>query len=69
MAATSAAMLRTLAISSSITTPNNTIGENAILMLAASPLPVTLPMQAHIDCIADIKGKANGIVHNISNPN
>ncbi len=65
MAATSAAMLRVLAISSSSTTPRSTIGGNAVLMLAASPLPVTRPIRAQIDWIAAISGKHSGIVQSM----
>ena len=49
MAATSAAMLSILAISSSPTTLCRTTGGNASLMLAASPLPVVRPMSAHMN--------------------
>ena len=69
MAATSAAMLRVLATSSSSTTPRSTIGGNAVLMLAASPLPVTRPIRAHMDWIAAISGKASGMVHSMLRPN
>ncbi len=69
MAATSAAMLRVFATSSRTTTPYNTAGGNAAFMFAASPLPVTRPMRAHIDWIAAISGNASGIVHSMLRPN
>ena len=69
MAATSAAMLRVLATSSKSTTPWSTIGGKAALMLAASPLPVTRPMSAHMDWIAAISGNATGMVHSMLRPN
>ncbi len=69
MAATSAAILSVLAISSNNTTDLMTMGGKASLMLAASPLPVTRPIEAHMYWIAAINGKASGIVHNMLSPN
>ena len=69
MAATSAAIFSVLAISNSKTTPLRTMGGNADLILAASPLPVTLPICAHIAWIADISGYATGIVQSMLRPN
>jgi hypothetical protein len=69
MAATSAAMLSVFATSSYNTTDLIIKGGNASLMLAASPLPVTRPMDAHMYWIADISGKASGMVHSMLNPN
>ena len=62
-------MLSVLAISSSSTTPRSTTGGNAVLMLAARPLPVTRPIRAQIDWIAAISGKHSGMVHSICRPN
>ena len=56
-------------MSSSSTTPWSTFGGNAVLIFAASPFPVTRPMNPHIDWIAAISGKASGIVHSMLRPN
>jgi len=69
MAATSAAIFSVLVINNSKTTPLSTIGGNAVLMLAASPLPVTRPICAHMDWIAAINGLAKGIVQSMLRPN
>jgi hypothetical protein len=37
--------------------PVSAIGGNVVLMLAASPFPVTRPIYAHMDWIAAIKGE------------
>ncbi len=45
------------------------MGGNASLMLAASPFPVTRPIDPHMYWMAAISGKASGIVHNMLSPN
>ncbi len=56
MAATSAAMFRVLAISSSTTAPITTQAGKTDLRLAARPLPVTRPIRAQIDWMTAIRG-------------
>ncbi len=56
MAATSAAMFKVLAISSSTTAAITTQAGKTALRFAARPMPVTLPIRAQIDWMTAIKG-------------
>ncbi len=49
-------MFKTLAMSSDETAIRSTEGGKEALMFAASPRPVTRPMRAHMDWMADING-------------